>query len=103
MIAHRSTKYPKRSTSGNGARVSYRTMFPKISAQRSLLEQVSDTCRVFVWHDAKQIRDMMGGLFEPRTTTGTEHLACQDSGLFQIFKLIVSANENCNYGSVKRG
>ena len=32
--------------------------------------------------------------FEPRTETGSEHFACQDNGLSQIFKLIVSTSEN---------
>ena len=31
--------------------------------------------------------------FEPRTETGTEHYACQESGLFQVFKLIVYNSE----------
>ena len=32
-------------------------------------------------------------VFESRTETGSEHFACQDSGLSQIFKLIVSTSE----------
>ena len=31
--------------------------------------------------------------FEPQTETKTEHFACQDSGLSQIFKLIISTIE----------
>ena len=34
-----------------------------------------------------------GDVFEPLTETGGEHFACPDSGLSQIFKLIVSATE----------
>ena len=36
--AHAPTKYQSNSTSGRGARASYRTMLPEISARRSLLE-----------------------------------------------------------------
>ena len=36
--AHAPTKYESNSTSGRGARVSYQTMLPEISARRSLLE-----------------------------------------------------------------
>ena len=32
-------------------------------------------------------------VFEPRTATGNEHFALQDSGLSQIFKLNVSTSE----------
>ena len=31
--------------------------------------------------------------FEPRTATGSEHFARQDSGVSQIFKLMVSTSE----------
>ena len=31
--------------------------------------------------------------FEPGTETGSEHYACQESGLFQVFKLIVYNRE----------
>ena len=34
-----------------------------------------------------------GDVFEPLTETGGEYFACPDSGLSQIFKLIVSATE----------
>ena len=36
--AHAPTKYQSNSTSGRGARASYRTMLPEISTRRSLLE-----------------------------------------------------------------
>ena len=39
LAAHALTKYQSNSTSGRGARASYRTMLPEISAWRSLLEQ----------------------------------------------------------------
>ena len=38
VAAHAPTKYQSNSTSGRGARASYRTMLPEISARRSLLE-----------------------------------------------------------------
>ena len=38
VAAHALTKYQSNSTSGRGARASYRTMLPEISARRSLLE-----------------------------------------------------------------
>ena len=38
VAAHAPTKYKSNSTSGRGARASYRTMLPEISARRSLLE-----------------------------------------------------------------
>ena len=38
VAANAPTKYQSNSTSGRGARASYRTMLPKISARRSLLE-----------------------------------------------------------------
>ena len=38
IAAHAPTKYQSNSTSGRGARASYRTMLPEISARRSLLE-----------------------------------------------------------------
>ena len=38
VAAHAPTKYQSNSTSGSGARASYRTMLPEISARRSLLE-----------------------------------------------------------------
>ena len=38
VAAHAPSKYQSNSTSGRGARASYRTMLPEISARRSLLE-----------------------------------------------------------------
>ena len=38
VTAHAPTKYQSNSTSGRGARASYQTMLPEISARRSLLE-----------------------------------------------------------------
>ena len=38
VAAHAPTKYQSNSTSGRGARASYQTMLPEISARRSLLE-----------------------------------------------------------------
>ena len=42
-------------------------------------------------------RTILGSLstrvFETRTATGREHFACQDSGVSQIFKLIISNGE----------
>jgi len=38
VAAHAPSKYQSSSTSGRGARTSYRTMLPEISARRSLLE-----------------------------------------------------------------
>ena len=38
VAAHAPTKFQSNSTSGHGARASYRTMLPEISARRSLLE-----------------------------------------------------------------
>ena len=32
-------------------------------------------------------------VFETRMATGREHVACQDSGVSQIFKLIISNGE----------
>ena len=46
---------------------------------------------------ASDVTNTLGGLsmrvFEMRTATGKEHFTCQDSGVFQIFVLIISNGE----------
>ena len=48
---------------------------------------------------------LQSDVFEPLTGTGTNDFACQESGLSQIFKLIVSASkkdtQKCERDSVK--
>lgn len=69
---------------------------PETSDKLQLITQASQKWSNIL-ASASDVTNTLGGLstrvFEMRTATGKEHFTCQDSGVFQIFVLIISNGE----------
>ena len=76
--------------------VSHQSTFPTLSPFFFLIPLDKNSTSEGLLSEKRKLSNRkleQGDVFEPLTETGGEHFACPDSGLSQIFKLIVSATE----------